>query len=83
VDCCHFIQDENLQSIFDLAFLDSDSDVTEIAKFLSSCTVQVGRVHLLTKKIQAHVYWVRDCHKCGVQVTAEKWNEHMLIEAIS
>jgi hypothetical protein len=59
--------------------------MTKMAKCLSSHTVQEGRVHLLTKvmkKIQALVYWVKDCHKCGVKVTAEKWNEHMLIEDI-
>jgi hypothetical protein len=81
VDHHHCIQDENLQSIFDLAFLNSDSDMTKMAKCLSSHTVQEGRVHLfnkIIKKIQALVYWVKDCHKCGVEVTAEKWNENML-----
>jgi hypothetical protein len=45
-----------------------------MAKCLSSHTVQEGRVYLLTTvmKILALVYWVKGCHKCGVEVTAGK-----------
>jgi hypothetical protein len=51
--------------------------VSEMAKRLSSRTIQEGqvsRVPLSTKaikKIQALVYWVKDSRKRGMEVTAE------------
>ena len=60
--------------------------MSEMAKHLSCrSTIQEGRVHVSTKaikKIQALVYWVKDSRKRGMVVTAEKWTEHTLNEAI-
>ena len=68
-DNCNLIHTgKGLTSIADFGVFDSDRDVVDMAKCLSSRTMNDGRVNLGTvhiKMIQALVWWINDCQKFG------------------
>ena len=57
--------------------LESDTDVTEMVKYLASCTAADGHIDLgivQIKKIQALVWWVHDEIKHGQALTTADWD---------
>ena len=68
-DNCNLIRTgEGLTSIADFGVFDSDHDVVDMTKRLSSRTINDGRVNICTvhiKKIQALVWWINDRKKFG------------------
>ena len=79
------IQNEGFGSLGDLSILESDSDVTDMAKRLASRTVADGRVNLGTiqiKKLQALVWWIRDQIKHGQVLDAANFDVAALNSAM-
>ena len=77
VTCTRVIMNEGFASLEDLSVLESNTDVTEMVKYLASCTAADGHVDLRTvqiKKIQALVWWVCDEIKHGQALTAADWD---------
>ena len=82
--CSQCVDVEGLNSIDAFAALNGDSDVTEMAKRMAARTANVGRVILGTmqiKKIQTLVNWVKDHHKCNLDVDPHAWTEMEVIMA--
>ena len=68
---------KGLTSIADFGVFDSDRDVVDMAKRLSSRTINDGRVNLGTvhiKKIQALVWWIYDRQKFGQYLDPAKFD---------
>jgi hypothetical protein len=62
----NIINREGFQSLADLGVLETDTDVSDMAKRLASRTQAEGRVYLGTvvvKRLQTLVWWVRDHQK--------------------
>jgi hypothetical protein len=82
----NFITIEGLDTIDAFATLSGDSDVTEMAKRMASrSSVAAGKVILGTmqiKKIQALVYWVKDHHKCNLDVDPEMWTQEEVMATL-
>ena len=73
-----FINNEGLTSIANLGLLDGDNDVLEMAKCMVTQTEANGCVNLGTiaiKKLQALVYWIKDCQMHSLEVNADDWDE--------
>ena len=71
------IDNEGFTSVEDLAVLETDTDVSEMAKRMASRTAVDGRVNLGTvqiKRIQALAWWVRDRVKHGQPIVAADFN---------
>jgi hypothetical protein len=68
---------EGLDLIAAFTSMGGDGDITEMAKRMASRqSVAAGRVILGTmqiKKLQAHVYWVKDYDRRGMQAAPELW----------
>ena len=76
---------EGLNSIADFGVFDSDRDVVEMAKRLSSCTFNDGRVNLGTvhiKKIQALVWWINDRQKFGQDLDPAKFDQATMLASM-
>jgi hypothetical protein len=61
----------------DLGVLETDMDITEMAKRMASRTQAEGRVLLGTvviKRLQTLVWWIRDHQKCGLPLNANEFN---------
>ena len=75
--CACIIGNEGFTSVEDLAVLETDTDVSEMAKRMASHTAADGSVNLGTiqiKRIQALAWWVRDCMKHGQPIVAADFN---------
>ena len=80
-----FINMEGLDSIESFALLSGDTDVTEMAKRMSSRSVNGGSVILGTmhiKKIQALVFWVKDLAKRGITPDPDDWDVDEMAKAM-
>ena len=75
------INTEGFTQISDLAVLDGDTDVLEMAKRLANHTAAAGCVTLGTvqiKNLQALVYWVRDLVARDEDIDAADWTPAMM-----
>jgi hypothetical protein len=64
---------EGFTQLADLGVLETDTDVTEMAKRMATRTQNEGRVLLGTviiKRLQTLVWWVRDQQKRGLALSA-------------
>jgi hypothetical protein len=80
-----FIFTEGLDSMEAFALLSGDGDVTEMAKRMSSRSVNAGRVILGTmhiKRIQALVFWVKDLAKRGITPDPDEWDVDEMTKAM-
>jgi hypothetical protein len=72
-----FLNIEGLDSVEAFASMNSDSNITEMAKQMASRpNAAAGRVILGTmqiKRLQALVYWVKGHDKRGLQAVPEMW----------
>ena len=71
------IGNKGFTSVEDLAVLETDTDVSEMAKHMVSCTAVDGHVNLGTvqiKHIQALAWWVHDHMKHGQPIVAADFN---------
>ena len=76
---------EGLTSIADFGVFDSNRDVVDMAKRLSSRTINDGRVNLGTvhiKKILALVWWINDCQKFGQDLDPAKFDQATMLESM-
>jgi hypothetical protein len=67
------------------ALLSGDGDVTEMAKQMSSRSVNAGRVILgmmHIKRIQALVFWVKDLAKRGITPDPDEWDADKMAKAM-
>ena len=83
---CNLIRTgEGLTSIADFDVFDSDRDVVDMAKSLSSCTIINVRVNLVTvhiKNIQALVWCINDRQKSGQDLDPAKFDQVTMLAAI-
>ena len=80
----NIINREGFSTIGDLGVLETDSDVSDMAKRMASRTLAEGRVLLGTvvvKRLQTLVWWVRDHQKRGLDVDAADWTADVMQEA--
>ena len=76
---------EGLTSIADFGVFDSDRDVLDMVKRLSSRNINVGRINLGTvhiKKIQALVWWINDRQKSGQDLDPAKFDQATMLAAM-
>ena len=76
---------EGLTSIADFGVFDSDRDVVDMEKRLSSRTINDGRVNLGTvhiKKIWALVWWINDRQKFGQDLDPAKFDQATMLAAM-
>ena len=82
-----FINIEGLDSMEAFASMNGDSDVTDMAKRMSSRpNAAAGRVILGTmqiKRLQALVYWVKDHDKRGLQAQPGMWTREVMAAAMA
>ena len=75
---------EGLTQLGDLGVLESDTDVTEMAKRMASRTQAEGRVLLPTvviKRLQTLVWWIRDHQKRGMEIDAADFTLEAMMDA--
>ena len=80
----NIINREGFTTIGDLGVLETDSDVSDMAKRMASWMLAEGRVLLGTvvvKRLQTLVWWVRDHQKRGLDVDAVDWTADVMQEA--
>jgi hypothetical protein len=80
----NIINREGFTSLEDLGVLETDTDVSDMAKRLASRTQAEGRVYLGTvvvKRLQTLVWWVRDHQKRGLPVSAADFNVQAMNQA--
>jgi hypothetical protein len=68
----------------DLGVLETNTDVTEMAKRMATRTQNEGRVLLGTviiKRLQTLVWWIRDQQKHGLALSAANFNVEMMNQA--
>ncbi len=78
------INREGFTSLADLGVLETDTDVSDMAKRLASRPQAQGRVYLgtvIVKRLQTLVWWVRDHQKRGLPVNAADFNVQAMNEA--
>jgi hypothetical protein len=71
--CDNIINREGFQSLVDLGVLETDTDVSDMAKRLASRIQAEGRVYLgmvVVKWLQTLVWWVHDHQKQGLPINA-------------
>ena len=76
---------KGLTSISDFGVFDSNRNVVDMAKRLSSRTMNDGRVNLGTvqiKKIQALVWWINDRQKSGQDLDPAKFDRANMLAAM-
>ena len=76
---------EGLTSIADFGVFDSNSNVVDMGKRLSSRTINNGRVNLETvhiKNIQALVWWINDHQKLGQDLDPTKFDQVTMLAAM-
>ena len=76
---------EGLTSIADFGFFDSDRNVVDVVKRLSSRTmnnvrITIGTVHI--KKIQGLVWWINDRQKFGQDLDPTKFDQATMLAAM-
>ena len=85
-DNCNLIRTgKGLTQIAGFGVFDSDHDVVDMAKRLSSCTMNDGRVNfgmVHTKKVQALVWWVNDRQKFGQDLDPDKFDQANMLAAM-
>ena len=72
------ILNEGFNTIGDIGEMEEDTDVTEMAKRLSSRTIAEGRVLIQTKqlkRLQVLVWWIRDRKRHGQTLDGEEFTE--------
>ena len=73
----NIINCEGFASLADLGVLETDMDVSDMAKRLASMMQAEGRVYLgmvMVKRLQMLVWWVGDHQKCGLPMNAADFN---------
>ena len=78
----NIINGEGFTRILDLGVLETDTDVTEMAKRMAARTQAeclLGTV--VIKRLQTLVWWVRDCRKRGLEITANDFDEATMEQA--
>ena len=83
--CTHIIDGKHFQSLQDFCMFESNKDVNRMASHLASRTQQEGRVHLGTiaiKKLQALVFWCKDCQMCGLNLVAAEFDQSAMLEVM-
>jgi hypothetical protein len=81
----NIIQNEGFNSLDDIALLDNDFDVTEMAKRMASRCANNGQVNLGTtviKRFQALVWWLKDQIQLGTIPVAADFTNVALLKAI-
>ena len=74
---------DGLTPITEFGVFDSDCDVVDMVKRLSSRTINNGLVNIGTihiKKIQALVWWINDRQKFGQDLDPTKFNQATMLE---
>ena len=80
----NIINEEGFASIEDLGILETDTDVSDMAKRMASWMLAEGRVLLgtvIVKRLQMLVWWVRDHQKRGLEVDVVDWTTDTMQEA--
>jgi uncharacterized membrane protein YgcG len=80
----NIINQEGFTQLQDLGVLETDSDVTEMAKRMATRTQAEGRVLLGTvviKRLQTLVWWIRDQQKRGQALIAANFNVEVMNQA--
>ena len=75
---------EGFNQLDDLGVLETDMDVTEMAKRMASRTQAEGRVLLGTviiKRLQTLVWWIRDHQKRGLPLNADEFTAETMASA--
>ena len=75
-DCNNIITHEGFNTIANLAIMEGNSNVIEMAKCIASHTEANRCINLSTfaiKHLQGLVYWVRDHQMCGLMIMANDW----------
>jgi hypothetical protein len=75
--CTNIINRAGFTHLEDLGVLETDTDVSKMAKRMATRTKVEGRVLLRTvmiKRLQTLVWWVRDQQKCGLTLNAADFN---------
>ena len=76
---------KGLTQIADFGVFDRNHDVVDMAKRLSSLTINDGSVNLGTvhiKKIQALVWWINDRHKFGQDLDPAKFDQATMLASM-
>jgi hypothetical protein len=80
----NIITKEGFTSLEDLGMLESDLDVTDMAKRMAAWTIAEGRVQLQTvvvKRFQTLVWWVRNHQKRGLALNAADFTAEVMKQA--
>jgi hypothetical protein len=80
----NIINREGFMSLDDLGVLETDTDVTEMAKRMATRTQAEGRVLLGTvviKRLQTLVWWIRDQQKRGLALVAANFDAAVMNQA--
>ena len=80
----NIINREGFTSLDDLGVLETDTDVTEMAKRMATRTQAEGRVLLGTvviKRLQTLVWWIRDQQKRGLALVAANFDAAVMNQA--
>jgi hypothetical protein len=82
--CANIIMQEGFTQLSDLGVLETDTDVTEMAKPMAARTQAKGRVLLGTvmiKRLQTLVWWIRDHQKRGLALEAANFDAETMNQA--
>jgi hypothetical protein len=80
----NIINREGFTSLEDLGVLETDTDVSDMAKRMAGRTVAEGKVNLPTvvvKRFQTLVWWVRDHQKRGLTLSAADFTAEAMNQA--
>ena len=80
----NIIAREGFTQLEDLGVLETDTDITEMAKRMASRMQAKGRVLLGTvviKRLQTLVWWIRDHQKRGLPLVAAEFNAKTMNQA--
>jgi hypothetical protein len=80
----NIITREGFEGLADLGILETNTDVTDMAKRMATRTVAEGRVNLGTlviKRLQTLVWWIRDRQKRGLNLRAQDFTAKEMNQA--
>jgi hypothetical protein len=75
--CMTIIEREGFTQLDDLGVLETDANVSKMAKRMTTRTQAEGHVLLGTvviKRLQTLIWWIRDHQKCGLTLSAANFN---------
>jgi hypothetical protein len=82
--CTNIINQKGFTQLEDLGVLETDTDVSEMAKRMATCTQAEGRVlngTVMIKQLQTLVWWVRDQQKRGLTLDAADFDAATMNQA--